>query len=263
MKDKSSLKHIAIIMDGNGRWANGRSHIRSWGHIRGSYRISKIVEASENMGLDALTFYAFSSENWSRPFSEIKILFSLLRKFLLIEKRHILKHKIRFKLIGNIQNLTDSTRALIEDLEEQTRGFKGLKLTFAFGYGGRSEIIEAVNNFIEKSPNKRLIKEKDLNKRLSDAGVGDVDLLIRTGGDLRVSNFLLWQIAYAELFFTKTYWPDFKPKEFNSIIEEVSQRQRRFGYISESVGGLEETTRRAEKNRQSSNNALLEGDCHL
>lgn len=241
------LKHVAIIMDGNGRWAKMRSHPRVWGHVRGSSTVADIVESADGLGVKALTLYAFSSENWSRPQLEIKVLFNLLHKFLEKEKTRILNNQIRFKVIGDISHLPQATKNLILELEEKSQDMKGLKLTFAFGYGGRSEIVEATNQFIKKYPGRE-VTEEELSKFMALPDLGDVDLLIRTGGDQRVSNFLLWQIAYAELFFTETKWPDFTALEFKKILESVSVRERRFGSDSPQKA-LSETVHRAQLNK--------------
>ena len=210
------LKHVAIIMDGNGRWAKMRSHPRVWGHVRGSSTVADIVEAADGLGVKALTLYAFSSENWSRPQMEIKVLFNLLHKFLQREKARILKNKICFRVIGDISHLPQNTKNLIQELQELSQSMSGLKLTFAFGYGGRAEIVEAMNKFIKKYPGRE-VTENEMSQFMALPYLGDVDLLIRTGGDQRVSNFLLWQIAYAELFFTETKWPDFTAEEFKKF----------------------------------------------
>jgi undecaprenyl diphosphate synthase len=225
------IKHVAIIMDGNGRWATTRSHPRVWGHVRGSGVVANIVEAADDLGIGALTMYAFSSENWCRPQTEVRVLFNLLHKFLKRERERILKNNIRFKIMGDINNLPQATKNLIFQLEEESLSNTGLKLTFAFGYGGRSEIVQAMNAFIKAYPGRE-VTEEELAKFLMIPDLGDVDLLIRTGGDHRVSNFLLWQIAYAELYFTETRWPDFNKSEFRDILEIVSRRERRFGATS-------------------------------
>lgn len=226
-----NIKHVAIIMDGNGRWAKQRSHPRVWGHVRGSAVVSTIVEEADNLGIEALTMYAFSSENWSRPQTEVRVLFNLLFKFLKKERERILKNNIRFRIMGDITNLPEQTKKLIAQLEGETAHHTGLKLTFAFGYGARSEIAYAVNRFMKANPGKE-ISEDDLNDFMMIPDLGDVDLLIRSGGDHRVSNFMLWQIAYAEMFFTETKWPDFTVTEFRFIIEQVAKRERRFGAIA-------------------------------
>ncbi len=230
-KQTHSIKHVAIIMDGNGRWANLRSHPRVWGHVRGSGVVADIVEEADNLGINALTMYAFSTENWSRPHTEVKVLFNLLHKFLKRERCRILKNNIRFKIMGDISNLPAQTKNLISELEIESQYNTGLKLTFAFGYGGRSEITQAFNKFVRSNPGQE-ITEEDIAKNLMIPDLGDVDLLIRTGGDHRVSNFLLWQIAYAEFYFTETKWPDFSTEEFRNILECVSKRERRFGSLN-------------------------------
>lgn len=226
-----NIKHVAVIMDGNGRWAKQRSHPRVWGHVRGSAVVSHIVQEADALGIEALTMYAFSSENWSRPQTEVLVLFNLLYKFLKKERARILKNNIRFRIMGDIKNLPEQTKKLIGQLESETAHHTGLKLTFAFGYGARSEIAYAVNGFIKANPGKE-ITEEALNEFLMIPDLGDVDLLIRTGGDHRVSNFMLWQIAYAEMFFTETKWPDFTITEFRYIIEQVAKRERRFGAVA-------------------------------
>jgi undecaprenyl diphosphate synthase len=226
-----NIKHVAVIMDGNGRWAKQRSHPRVWGHVRGSAVVSHIVQEADNLGVEALTMYAFSSENWSRPHTEVLVLFNLLYKFLKKERARILKNNIRFKIMGDIINLPEQTKKLIGQLESETAHHTGLKLTFAFGYGARAEIAYAVNRFMKAHPGKE-ITEDILNEYLMIPDLGDVDLLIRTGGDHRVSNFMLWQIAYAEMFFTETKWPDFTVTEFRYIIEQVAKRERRFGAVA-------------------------------
>lgn len=231
-------------MDGNGRWAQSRAHRRVWGHVRGSSVVSNIVESAEDVGVKALTLYAFSTENWSRPALEVKTLFKLLKKFLLKERARILKNNIKFRIIGDISNLPEGTQKLISKLEEETLNNTGLKLTFAFGYGARSEITNAVKKMVS---NGEEISEENISKNLYSPEIGDVDLLIRTGGDQRISNFLLWQLAYAELYFTNTMWPEFSREEFESILYQVDHRERRFGCVSETLN-LEESKILAQEN---------------
>jgi undecaprenyl diphosphate synthase len=228
----SQIKHVAIIMDGNGRWATKRFRPRIWGHVRGSSVVSEIVEAADDIGLKALTLYAFSTENWSRPLEEVSTLFKLLQKFLIKEKSRIIANNIKFKVIGEVLNLPSETVALIKEVEQLTEKATGLHLTFAFNYGGRAEILGAVNSFQLTNPGK-LMSEDDLNKLMYRPETGDVDLLIRTGGEQRISNFLLWQMAYAELYFTPTKWPDFSASEFKKIVSNVLSRERRFGNVSQ------------------------------
>jgi undecaprenyl diphosphate synthase len=227
---ENSIKHVAIIMDGNGRWAKQKFRPRVWGHIRGSKIVNSIVESASNQGLKALTLYAFSSENWSRPNDEISTLFKLLKKFLIKEREQIRKNKIQFQVIGDISKLNIETQQLIKEVEEESKDSTGLKLSFAFSYGGRVEIVDAVNKFVKQNPGKE-ISEEDIQKNLYRPDAGDVDLMIRTGGDQRISNFLLWEVSYAELYFTDTKWPDFTKNEFESIIDKVSGHDRRFGSL--------------------------------
>lgn len=245
----SQIKHVAIIMDGNGRWANQRIRPRIWGHVRGSAVVSDIVKSADDLGLKALTLYAFSTENWSRPLEEVTILFKLLRKFLLKEKDRILANNIKFKVIGEIQSLPVETINLIKDVEELTKNATGLNLTFAFNYGGRAEILRAINLYHTANPQKEMT-ESDLTALMYRPETGDVDLMIRTGGDQRISNFLLWQMAYAELYFTPTKWPDFSVGEMNKIIQNVSGRERRYGNVSPQ-SGLVDSMERAEVNKAS------------
>lgn len=220
-------------MDGNGRWAKLRSHPRVWGHVRGTAVVSDIVEAADKLGVEALTMYAFSSENWCRPQTEVSVLFNLLYKFLRKERQRIITNKIRFRIMGDISNLPEHTKKLIAQLENETRYHTGLKLTFAFGYGGRSEITNAMNRFMQDHPGQP-ISDDSLQAYLMIPDLGDVDLLIRTGGDQRISNFMLWQVAYAEMYFSPTKWPDFTAIEFKEILEIVAKRERRFGAIAPS-----------------------------
>ncbi len=243
----SVIKHVAIIMDGNGRWAKRRFRPRIWGHVRGSSVVSDIVRSADDLGLRALTMYAFSTENWSRPLEEVSTLFRLLRKFIIKEKARILENNIKFRVIGELQSLPAETVELIKEMETLTAEATGLNLTFAFNYGGRAEILRAVNSFHLANP-ERAMTEADLNQLMYRPETGDVDLMIRTGGEQRISNFLLWQMAYAEMYFTPTKWPDFTPREFCKIIEHVSCRERRFG----STCGQEDLTasvERAETNK--------------
>ncbi len=222
-----SIQNVAIIMDGNGRWAQNRFRPRIWGHVRGAHVISNISERASDLGLNSLTLYAFSTENLSRPEAEVSFLFRLLDKFLIREEKKILENNIQFKVLGDFSFLNKKTLERISNLENKTKENTGLKLRFAFGYGGRSEILRACKKLNE---NQEEISEENFSKALYD-DESDIDLLIRTGGDQRISNFLLWQIAYAELFFTKTPWPDFTTQEFSQIIQDTSKRERRFGQI--------------------------------
>ncbi|RLA64678.1 MAG: di-trans,poly-cis-decaprenylcistransferase [Epsilonproteobacteria bacterium] len=239
----NSLNHVAIIMDGNGRWAQSRGHLRVWGHVRGSKIVSEIVEEADNLGVKHLTLFTFSTENWSRPIHEIKILFRLLKKFLQKEKKRIIQNKIKFKVIGDISDLPQSTKDLIWEMEELTKNMDGLRLTFCFNYGGRSALVDKVNQLVE---NNIAVTEGNLCESFE---VGDVDLLIRTGGDQRISNFLLWQMAYSELYFTPTQWPEFSAKEFREIFSSVSKRERRFGMVA-AVKDWDTSSKQAQINKE-------------
>ena len=241
-------RHVAIIMDGNGRWASDKLRPRVWGHIRGSRVVSSIVAKASELGISALTLYAFSTENWSRPTEEIQVLFKLLKKFLKLEQSNLIKNNIKFQVIGQLEGLDLSTIELIRDTEKLTQNNSGLCLSFAFGYGGRTEIIDAVNCFIEQNPGKK-IEANDIAQRLYRPETGDVDLLIRTAGDCRISNFLLWQISYAELFFTNTKWPDFTASEFEAILKDTAVRERRFGSLN-NQGSLLMTQALAQQTHQ-------------
>lgn len=261
LEPQQNIQHVAIIMDGNGRWAEGRSHERIWGHVRGSSVVSNIVEEADDRGLKALTLYAFSTENWSRPSKEIKTLFKLLKKFLLKERKKIIDNRIRFKVIGEICELPQETIELIREIENTTKDFEGLKLTFAFGYGARNELVYAFNKLMEQKKGDP-VTEADIQQALYQPDLGDVDLLIRTGGDQRISNFLLWQIAYAELFFTPTKWPEFTTKEFSSILDTVDKRERRFGSI-ESERDLKTSSEKAAINKNSIGNHFSGNSSHV
>lgn len=228
----NSIKNVAIIMDGNGRWAKNRAKPRVWGHIKGASTVSKIVKSACELDLEGLTLYAFSTENWSRPTDEVTNLFKLLKKFLKKEHKHLMANNIKFDVIGNYRVLDTDIVDLIGKLKFETKSNTGLILTLAINYGGKSEIVDAVNNFL-KTTKTREITEEDINDHLLYKH--DVDLLIRTAGDQRISNFLLWQVAYAEMFFTHTKWPDFTANEFKQIIEGVNKRERRFGSVLDEV----------------------------
>lgn len=241
--DSSNLSHVAIIMDGNGRWAKKRSHLRAWGHVRGSLVVSDIVQEASDLGIPELTLYAFSTENWSRPVNEVRTLFNLLKKFLIRERKRLIDNHVLFRVVGDISVLPPETIELIKDLESITKFNQGIKLNFAFNYGGRKEIVEALNRVLDK--NEKITEDSILE----NLDLPEVDLLIRTGGEKRISNFLLWQMAYSELYFTNTMWPDFTKEEFNFIIEEYKTRERRFGSISK-TSCLEKSNLVALKNKE-------------
>ncbi len=223
------LRHIAIIMDGNGRWAKKRGLPREIGHKYGAETFRKIVEYCGKIGLRALTVYAFSTENWKRPEKEVKSILSLLRQYVSECEKNIDKYQAYFHFIGDLSVFDTELRERIEKIEERTKD-RPLVLNIAFNYGGRSELTRAFSRLLESG--KREITEEDISRELYTAVCGDPDLIIRTGGDMRISNFLLWQAAYAELYFTDVLWPDFNEAELDKAIENFYSRKRRFGGVS-------------------------------
>jgi len=220
--------HIAIIMDGNGRWANLRGEKRTNGHKIGAETVRKITEfSSQKDEINELTLYAFSSENWKRPKLEVDFLMQLLASYLKKEKETYMKNGIRFRMIGDISLFSNSLKKSISDLEESTKNNSNLIQNIALNYGSQDEITRAVNKIFQNKKDDSLITKNDIESQLDTSS--NVDILIRTGGDQRISNFLLWQSAYAELFFTQTLWPDFTSDEFQNILHNFTKRERRFG----------------------------------
>ena len=226
------IKHVAIIMDGNGRWAELRGLSRIDGHREGVKRVGDIINASIGLDLKALTLYVFSMENWQRPKNEVNALMSLLILYLKNEMEKLAKDNIVFKAIGNIEKLPQSIQALLKDFELLTRGNTGLSLTAAISYGGREEILRAVKRMMKDGLTPEEINENTFENYLYTKGLPPPDLIIRTSGEMRLSNFLLWQSAYSELYFSETLWPDFRSDEFVSIVMECQKRERRFGSLS-------------------------------
>lgn len=221
----NKARHIAIIMDGNGRWAELRGKKRAYGHEEGAKIVREITEfCSKNDDIESLTLYAFSTENWKRPRLEVEYLMKLLKRYLESELENYIKHNIRFEAIGDIRAFSKPLQQTIQVVEEKTAHCDGLVQSLALNYGAQDEIIRAVNR-IKNTPND--ITEAMLKNALDCKHA--VDLIIRTGGDKRLSNFLLWQAAYAELFFTDTLWPDFTTAEFEKIIKDFTKIERRFG----------------------------------
>ena len=220
--------HIAIIMDGNGRWAKEQGLKRTAGHEKGAKTVRDITIHASKIGINYLTLYAFSTENWSRPKLEVEFLMKLLEKYFKSELAIYLENNIRFKAIGDLSKFSTKLQKIIHNTEEKTVSCTGLTQVLALNYGSRDEITRAVKKLSEK---KLDISEENIGKCLDTASIPDVDLLIRTSGEVRVSNYLLWQIAYAEMFFTKTYWPEFTTNELDDIISDFNKRERRFGGI--------------------------------
>jgi undecaprenyl diphosphate synthase len=238
--DKSKLpQHIAIIMDGNGRWAKVHGLDRSEGHREGVVSVRKVVEAAVAIGLKYLTVYTFSTENWNRPKEEVEALMTLMIAAIHRETPDLMKNNVRLEAIGDMKRIPDDVRKTLEDSIEQTSVNTGTTLILALSYSSRWEIIEAVKNIAEKVKYRMLdtedINEKVFSKYLTTGDFPDPDLLIRTGGDKRISNFLLWQLSYAELYFTDLYWPDFRESEFYEAIISYQNRERRFGKTSEQI----------------------------
>jgi undecaprenyl diphosphate synthase len=222
--------HIAIIMDGNGRWAGRRRLPRVAGHNAGVSAVRTTVETCARLGLRALTLYAFSIENWKRPRAEVETLWRLLRLYLRSELDLMMRHDIRFSAIGRVEELPGWVRGELDTVIRQTGQNRGLRLNLAINYGGRAEIIDAIKSLVAEGVID--IDEQAVSRRLYTAGMPDPDLLIRTSGEMRISNFLLWQIAYAELYVTQTLWPDFSRTQLLEAILDYQQRDRRFGGLS-------------------------------
>lgn len=227
--------HVAVIMDGNGRWARRRLLNRIRGHEAGAETVRRIVRASREVGLAYLTLYAFSTENWQRPNAEVNALMGLLERFLDGEQAQLMENNIRLRAIGQTGRLPGGVKAALERVTSATSANDGMTLILALSYGGRDEIVTMAKNLAQEAAAGRLdadrIDARTVADRLETAGIPDPDLLIRTSGEMRISNFLLWQIAYAEIFFTDTLWPDFSRQEFLSILSAYQRRERRFGRV--------------------------------
>jgi undecaprenyl diphosphate synthase len=229
--------HVAVIMDGNGRWAKKRQLNRVKGHEAGTKAVRAVVETSRELGIRWLTLYAFSEENWSRSDSEISALMRLLRRFIEDELPEMMRRGIRLQTIGRTEKLPEKTRKVLYEAMAQTRLNREMVLTLALSYGGQQEITDAVRKIAEKVERGELasaqITGELITEHLYTAGMPEPDLLIRTSGEYRISNFLLWQIAYAEIFITETLWPDFRKEDYVSALVEFQKRERRFGKASD------------------------------
>ena len=226
--NKDMPKHIAMIMDGNGRWAKERGLNRTSGHEEGAKTVRRMTQYCSDIGIKYLTLYAFSTENWERPKLEVEFLMKLLERYLKKELEVYLKNNIKFKAIGDLNRFSKSLQKTISDTEIKTSNCTGLTQVLALNYGSKNEIIRAIKKLNEQNLE---VNEVNLESCLDTAGMGDVDILIRTSGEIRLSNYLLWQNAYAEMFFTQTYWPDFSESELDDIISDFIKRERRFGGI--------------------------------
>jgi len=236
MMDKNNIpKHVAIIMDGNGRWAMQRGFARTIGHHEGINRIKEIIKAADGLGVKALTFFAFSAENWSRPKREVDMLMRSLNNFLERQIRELDKNNIKFRWIGRSEPMPEYLQAKIKEAEDKTKDNTGLVVVLALNYGGRQEIVDAVKKFTrevqEGKANLEDLSAESFSHYFYTKGLPDPDLLIRTSGEMRISNFLLWQLSYAELYFSKKYWPEFRREDLEKAIKIYQRRERRFGGI--------------------------------
>ena len=235
--DKDKLpKHVAIIMDGNGRWAKKHLLSRIKGHEKGSEAVRTIVRACREIGIAYLTLYAFSTENWQRPKSEVDALMTLLVRFLKSEQKELAENDIRLHVIGQMERLPTNVQRALRETMRLTRSNSALQLNLALSYGSRAEIIRMARELAQKSKNGEIdagaIDDDTVAQHLYTKGIPDPDLLIRTSGEMRISNFLLWQIAYSEIYVTPTYWPDFGKDEFLDIMLAYQKRERRYGRVS-------------------------------
>jgi undecaprenyl diphosphate synthase len=243
--DKEKLpRHIAIIMDGNGRWAKKQSLSRISGHIKGVNAVREVVTACRELGIKVLTLYAFSIENWRRPKDEVAALMELLKDYLIKECEEMIEKNIRLCAIGRLEDLPPDVQDILRETIQKTQPCDGMILNLALSYGGRSEILHAVHGILSDLQ-KGKIRPEEINVQrfpqyLWTRGIPDPDLLIRTSGEFRISNFLLWQIAYTELYITETLWPDFDRQELLKAIADYQSRERRFGLTSEQLNGQEE-----------------------
>ena len=232
--------HVAIIMDGNGRWAAERRLPRVEGHRNGVEAVRDTVETAARLGLQVLTLYAFSVENWKRPAAEIGALMMLLKRYLRSELKTLLKNDIRFRVIGRPEALPQDVQTELADAVERTAGNRGMIFNIALNYGGRAEIVDAARRAIAEGIAPAALDEARFSTLLYTGGQPDPDLLIRTSGELRVSNFLLWQIAYAEIYVTDTYWPDFRRRHLLEAILAFQKRKRRYGGVAAATAGASE-----------------------
>ncbi len=237
MKTAELPTHVAIIMDGNGRWAKKRLLNRIKGHEKGAETVRIIVRASREIGISFLTLYAFSTENWQRPRLEIAALMTILKRFLISEERELLENNIRLNAIGQIESLPEDVQETLRQTMAVTQHNDGMLLNLALSYGGRDEIVRMVREIAKRARDGKVdpdsITPGLISEHLYTKGMPDPDLLIRTSGEMRVSNFLLWQIAYTEIFITDTLWPDFSREEFLRIIDHFKGRERRFGKVGD------------------------------
>lgn len=226
--------HIAIIMDGNGRWARARHRPRVFGHTQGVKTVRRVVEGASEIGVKCLTLYSFSTENWTRPKSEITALFNLLREYVENDLETLHRRNVRVRILGSRSGLSSDLLALIKQVEETTKNNTAFNLNIAFNYGGRDELLRAAAKASQVGRDLQSMTEAEFARFLDTADLPDVDLVIRTSGEKRISNFLLWQAAYAEFVFTDVLWPDFRLADLKAAIQEYTTRNRRFGNLEPS-----------------------------
>ena len=227
-------QHVAIILDGNGRWAKSKGMPRTYGHTMGAKNVEPICRAAHNLGIKYITFYAFSTENWNRPDNEVEALMDLLESYMKTCKKLAKNNNMRVRIIGDITKFTPSMQEKIKDLEEYSKDFDGLNMQIALNYGSRDEIVRGVNKYIDDLQKNKVslpLTEEVLSSYLDTKDIPDPDLMIRTSGEQRLSNYLLWQLAYAEFYFTEVPWPDFHEKELKEAVEAYMNRDRRYGKV--------------------------------
>jgi len=232
LKARGNLpRHVAIIMDGNGRWAKARGVPRLMGHRAGRESVREAVKGCVALGVDVLTLYTFATETWNRPRSEIKALMAILRQTLRSERRELRENNVRLRIIGRPGDLPPEVVVAIEETQDHLAGCDGLLLNLALSYSGRAEIVDAVRRLIAEGPAASPLDEASFGRYLYTAGLPDPDLLIRTSGEMRLSNFMLWQLAYTELWITDTLWPDFRRRHLFQAVSDFQRRERRFGRV--------------------------------
>lgn len=227
-------EHVAIILDGNGRWATKRNRPRTFGHKNGADNVVDIALYAKDRGVKYLTLYAFSTENWKRPEKEVSYLMKLLFKFIETKMNLLMENNVKLNILGDISKLPEFARKACIEAMEKTKDHDGLYLNMALNYGGRADVVKAVKDIVKEGIDPNDIDEKTISDHLYTKGMPDPDLMIRTGGDYRISNFLIYQLAYTELYFTKVLWPDFTKDEFDLALEDFTKRDRRYGGLNES-----------------------------
>jgi undecaprenyl diphosphate synthase len=234
--DKTKIpKHVAIIMDGNGRWAEGRSLPREQGHIKGVKRVEEIIDVAQEIGIDVITLFTFSTENWDRPENEVTLIMDILMAVLEKKLQKLKNDNIQLRTIGRTERIPSALLKTIDEVIQETKNNTGLIVNLAFNYGARLEIIDAVQSIVKSVQKGQInvedICEETISNALYTRGLPDPDLLIRTSGEQRISNFLLWQMSYAEFYFTEKFWPDFNAEEFKKAIIDFQSRERRYGKL--------------------------------